>query len=109
MTTKDYIRKINDLAQEAKAFNERHEVEPGLFSPTWLQRVPLNTFIELCDIFDHDAVKVSKWPQVWLKVGGVQISMWGAEKVPEQPAPPPPPSALDYLRTIATEQAPIEP
>lgn len=109
MTTKEYIRRINDLAQEAASFSERNQVELGLFSPKWLQRVPLNTFIELCDIFEHEPVQVKKWPHVWLKVGGVQISMWGAEKVPEQPAPPPPPSSLDYLRTLATEQAPIEP
>lgn len=109
MTTAEYTDKINAIAQEAASLNERHQVGLGLFTPKWLQMVPLNQFIELCDIFEHDPVKVNKWPQVWLKVGGVQISMCGAEKVPEQPAPPPPPSALDYLRTIAAEQAPTEP
>ena len=112
MTTKDYIRKINDLAQEAASFNERHQVEAGLFGPSWLRNMPLNQFIELCDIFEHDPVQVKKWPHVWLNVAGIKILIWGAEKVPEQPAPPPPPpqpSALDYLRTIATEQAPTEP
>lgn len=109
MTTAEYTDKINAIAQEAASFNERHQVMLDPFSPEWLQRVPLNTFIELCDIFEHDPVQVKKWPHVWLNVAGIKILMWGAEKVPEQPAPPPPPSALDYLRTIATEQAPIEP
>ena len=109
MTTKDYIRKINDLAQEATRLNERHETGISLFTPKWMKAVPLNEFIELCDTFEHDPVKVNGWPQTWLRVGGIQISIWGADKVPEQPAPPPIPSALDYLRELTNHPPTTKP
>ena len=98
MTTQEYIDKIKAIAQGARAFHETHGVTVGVLNPSWLRKVPLAQFVELCDTFPHDPVKCDTWPLAWLKVDGIDICMWGADKVPQAPPPPPQPSSLDYLR-----------
>ena len=105
MTTQEYIDKIKAIAQGARAFHETHGVTVGVLNPSWLRKVPLAQFVELCDTFPHDPAKCDTWPLAWLKVDGIDICMWGADKVPQAPPPPPQPSSLDYLRAIVNDKA----
>lgn len=99
MNTQEYINKITILAQEISNLNEKYQIEIRNVGPLWLRDVPLSQFIELCDTFNHDPVKLGGWPTTWLEVGGINIMLWGVDKIPAQPVPPAP-STLDYLRTF---------
>lgn len=99
MTTQEYINKIIALVQEISDFNEKYQIEIRNVAPLWLRDIPLSQFIELCDKFNHDSIKIEEWPSTWLKVKDINIMLWGIDKIPSQPVPPTP-STLDYLRTF---------